>query len=112
MTKSEMQARLNDLESRVVPPEDLWFLLLCSMRYCHGRKSYAPGTVQQLIGSMRGALAATPTLRAHRLNQFAEETEKEISRCEDRSTFLGADFDHEGWRRFAVECRQWAKEER
>lgn len=40
-----------------ISPEDLGTLCICALRYCHGRMTYMPSTVQRIVLSLEDKLS-------------------------------------------------------
>jgi len=69
-----LKERLAVAESRVIGDEDLWTLLLCSLRYSLGRQSYMPSLYQDI------AKGFARRLLPERREQIADEVEEYLSR--------------------------------
>ena len=76
---------------------EFWPMVMCSIRYAMGRRTYMPGLVQDIVKKYRNRLSA----RA--LVQISEEVTREIESYESDGKTLGADFDHRDWKKFAEE---------
>lgn len=76
---------------------DLWFMLLSTVRYSMGRCSYAPSYAVELVDRYRAHLAP------EQLDQIYREVETELERHERSNSHLGHEMDHETWRRFVNE---------
>jgi hypothetical protein len=80
--------------------EDLWVLLLCSLRYAMGRASYVTAEVARLIRHYK--LHLTAPQRA----QIAGEIRTAIREAHNGGGFLGMRMDEDGWVRLAEELEQ------
>jgi hypothetical protein len=77
--------------------EDLWVLLLCSLRYAMGRASYVTGEVADMIRRYKSHLTAPQ--RA----QIAGEIRTAVRDAHNGGGFLGMKMDEDGWVRLAEE---------
>lgn len=74
---------------------DLWVLLLCSLRYAMGRASYVTGEVANLVWRYRNHL--TQPQRA----QIAGEIRTAVREAHNGGGFLGMKMDEAEWVRLA-----------
>jgi hypothetical protein len=82
-----------------VPPDVLWTLLLCTVRYATGRSSYITGETADLVRQYRRHLGP------ERVEQIAREVETEFARCERHGGWLGMEMDHHEWRRLVNDLK-------
>lgn len=78
-----------------LPPDTMWTLLICTMRYAMGRSSYIVGSTIDLI--RRHAASLTQAQR----DQMISEVREELALRERLGKTLGMDMDHRAWTRFA-----------
>lgn len=83
-----------------VTPDDMWLLLLSTIRYSLGRSSYIVSTCRILYDNYKAYL----TIEQRR--QIAREVDAELRRCEDRWTTLGMEVDHRTWRQLVTHIDQ------
>lgn len=69
-----LKERLEVAESKQIESEDLWTLLLCSLRYSLGRQSYMPSLYQDI------AKGFAYRLLPERRDQIASEVEEYLAR--------------------------------
>jgi hypothetical protein len=72
--------------------EDLWTMLLCTIRYAMGRRSYITGLTRDLVKQYRKYLEPTE------LDQIKREVSKEVEQCEQDGRTLGDPPDHKIWK--------------
>ncbi len=70
-------------------------LLLCTLRYSMGRQTYMPGEFQDIFQSVEDSLSPRC------ISQTIDEIRYELRKCEEAGKFLGAEFDHRDWKKFA-----------
>lgn len=76
-------------------PHDLWLMLLSTIRYSLGRMSAMPSEAQRLVreyGQM---------LTLDQKKQIVQEVYEALDNAVASGVFLGMEFDHDGWQRFA-----------
>ncbi len=86
----------------IVNDNDIWVMLLSTIRYSMGRMSYMPSYCVDLYHSYKKALTKEQRL------QIAEEINQELKIAESHNKTLGAKYDHETWLNLAA---QISKEE-
>jgi hypothetical protein len=74
--------------------QDLWIMLLSTLRYSMGRQSYMPSYTCDLINQYKNYLSI------EQVHQIREELEKELKLYEEMGKTLGDVFDHQMWRKF------------
>lgn len=74
-----------------VPQNDLWVLLLCTVRYAMGRMSYITVETTDLLRKHE------KDLKKEQRAQIRDEVQKELDRAERDSKTLGMDMDHRVW---------------
>lgn len=72
--------------------QDLFTLLLCSVRYAMGRQSYIVGEICNLVEHYASALTED------QLELIKNDVSREIKNYEDRGEILGAMIDHKQWK--------------
>lgn len=87
-------------ESVTVCPSDMWALLMCTIRYSMGRRSYMPSECAVLYDRYKRALAR------EQKEQIAREIEREIERAGECGATLGDECDHEVWVTLAAQIRR------
>ena len=80
-----------------VSPDDLWTMLLSTVRYAMGRQTYIVGLTCDMVRRYGGSLTFEQTA------QIGREIREEVERAERLGRTLGADFDHREWVRLAGE---------
>ncbi len=75
-----------------VAHNDLWVMLLGTVRYSMGRSTYMTAYSVELVERYNRALTNG------QLAQLAQEIEKELKTAEDAGRTLGMEMDHTGWR--------------
>ena len=93
--------RLERAEREQIGSEDLWTLLLCSLRYSLGRQSYMPSLYQDI------ALSHAGRLTADQCHQLAQETEEFLKRRSDVDLYGFQDI-RDSWDAFARRMREAA----
>jgi hypothetical protein len=82
--------------------DDLWMMVLSTVRYSMGRRSYIVGwCCDDLLKHY------CEYLLDHQIVQIADEIERELRFCEARGETLGTEIDHRRWK----EATQWLKEQ-
>ncbi len=71
---------------------DMWILLMSTIRYSIGRKTYMSSLAGELV------LKYHPYLTKDQLLQIVEEIERELKLSEVNSDYLGDKCDHESWK--------------
>lgn len=84
----------------LVNSADMWTLLMCSVRYAMGRRSYMPSTVADLVRKH------VDVLDDHNLLQIQKEVFEELARAERCGETLGDQVDHDGWKEFVAWIRR------
>lgn len=79
------------MEKPTVSSEDLGTLLLCSMRYALGRRSYIVGYVASMI------VEYLPLVSTSDVGIMTRELHDEINRAEENGKTLGDKQDHAVW---------------
>jgi hypothetical protein len=82
--------------------EDLFTLLLCTVRYSMGRCTYMSSLAPDLV------LRYGKQLERRHLVQIADEIEKELQYAEATGTTLGHRCDHDSWTAGAAAIRRLA----
>lgn len=80
-----------------VSPDDLWTLILCTVRYAMGRQTYIVGLAADMVRRY-GA-----SLDQRQVAQIAREIRDALAFEERLGRQLGADMDHREWQRLADE---------
>lgn len=75
--------------------DDAWVLVLSTIRYSLGRRSYIVGLSQDLYDRYK------PYLLPWQRLQVAREVAEELRMYEDLGRTLGAEMDHKSWRAFS-----------
>jgi len=78
-----------------VPPEDMWVLLLSTVRYSLGRKSYIVGVCEDFLAKYG------PCLTPYQRKQTADEIRHELQLAHTLDGFLGNNINDEIWCRIA-----------
>ncbi len=78
---------------------DVWTLLLCTVRYAHGRRSYIVSDVCNMIRGYRHLLTRT------QVEQIADETSEELVRAHGHAETLGDGVDDLEWQRLVADLR-------
>jgi hypothetical protein len=74
-----------------VEREDIWILLMSTIRYAMGRRSYMPGLAMDLVAKYRKYI--TP----EQLNQIYDEISEEVKKYSAFGGTLGDPSDHQSW---------------
>lgn len=88
----------------IVTSDELWMMMLSTIRYSMGRRSYIVAVCDDLVKKF------APKLEYHQLEQIAEEIEKEVLLCEGRNETLGMQMDHDSWKKTASWIRTYVPE--
>lgn len=80
-----------------VRPDDLWTLLLCTVRYAMGRQTYIVSLAGDMVRRYGGSL------RPEQVAQIGREIRDALAFEERLGRTLGADMDHREWQRLASE---------
>ena len=88
-----------DHQLAAVTPEDLWVMLLSTIRYSLGRSSYITSWAAEL------AVRYEAFLRYEQLVQLADEVEHELAVAEVHDRTVGMPCDHAGWKKLARDLR-------
>jgi len=83
--------------TQTIDTNELWALLLCSVRYAMGRQSYVVGEVCDLVRKHRVRLTD------EQVGMIASEVSSELSFHARRGRFLGAEMDHREWQRLVTD---------
>lgn len=83
-----------------VLPNTYWMMLLCTVRYAMGRRSYVVSEAVDLVLKSRQCLTGL------QLDQIREEVSHELKICEDAGKTLGHKMDHEEWQRLVAELEK------
>jgi hypothetical protein len=87
-----------------VDDNDLWVLLMSTIRYAMGRRSYITGLAPDLV------IKYWDGLDSGQLKQIAREIREEIAGCEAAGSTLGMQMDHDGWIKYASVIEKLANE--
>lgn len=79
--------------------EDLWILLISTVRYSMGRQTYMTSVAPELCLKYRAALSDD------QVRQIREEVMSQLSSAEARGGTLGADMDHKSWKKFVEDFK-------
>jgi len=79
------------MKNASVPPDRLYGMLLNSVRYALGRRSYVVGEVCDWVRDYRKHLAP------EQIDQIAKEVRHELDLCSARGGHLGMEMDHRTW---------------
>ena len=71
---------------------DMWILLMSTIRYSMGRRTYMSFLAGELVIKYHSYLTKNQLL------QIVEEIERELKLSEVNSNYLGSKYDHEGWK--------------
>lgn len=84
-----------------VPPNDFWLMLLSTVRYAMGRRSYIVGTACDMVLQYRHSL------RPEQIEQIAREVDAELRLRMQAlgGRTLGDDMDHREWSRLVERLR-------
>jgi hypothetical protein len=74
-----------------VVAQDIWVMLLSTIRYSMGRQTYMPTLCVDFYRRYKKALAV------HQRNQIAEEVSKELDSVARVGRLLGSQCDHDAW---------------
>ena len=85
-----------------VPPDHLWGMLIYSVRYAMGRRSYAVGEVCDWVR------AYSKHLMVNQVEQIAREVAEELQKCESQDRHLGMAQDHRDWAHLVAYLRNEA----
>lgn len=77
-----------------VPAQDLWVMLMSTIRYAMGRRSYMPSLSIEFVERYRSYLTD------QQFKQLLDEVRSEIARYEAFNSRLGDVIDHETWKNF------------
>ncbi len=75
----------------VVDRTDMWVLLVSTVRYSMGRRTYMSSLAGELVIKYRDYLTK------QQLIQIVEEIRKELRSAESFGSYLGSKIDHESW---------------
>lgn len=84
-----------------ISQEDFGTLCICALRYCHGRKTYMPSLVQDIV-------------RAH----FKDLSDKDLGviandeEFQQRLELFGMECDERDWKRFYGDLKEWRSNDR
>ena len=79
---------------------DMWVLLLSTIRYSFGRRTYMSSLSGELV------LRYKHFLTKQQLEQIAEEIENELKLSEAQGVTLGMDIDHRAWQTTLRQIRE------
>jgi hypothetical protein len=82
-----------------VAEQDMWVMLLSTIRYAMGRSSYITGLSCDLVKTYE------KYLRKEQLEQIRREILEELRRHEEAGATLGMQMDHDGWTKFAADLQ-------
>ena len=83
-----------------IAEEDLWPLLLSTIRHAMGRRSYLPGYVQEMVQNYSSHLSDA------QLKQMQQEVEDELRIQNTFPGHMGMECDVKGWEKFVVWCQK------
>lgn len=83
-----------------IDKEDLWVMLLSTIRYSMGRQTYMSSLAPELV------IKYSSGLSKESLRQIEEEIDYELKMCERNNMFLGSRLDHEAWRKGLEDIRK------
>ena len=78
----------------------MWIMLLSTIRYSMGRRTYMTSLAPELVGRYKKALTDD------QLKQIKEEVEKEIKMTESMGKTLGDECDHISWTAFVNQLEE------
>jgi hypothetical protein len=87
-------------EKIMVGDNDTWFMVLVAIRYCIGRRSYAPSLATEWVKRYWNLIPLTT--QAMLLRDVSEE----VQRGETNTTWLGDDCDKATW----INFEKWMRE--
>jgi len=76
-----------------VDKNDMWILLMSTIRYSMGRRTYMSSLAGELVIKYRNYLTKD------QLTQIVGEIRKELELVENSGCFLGDGVDHEAWKK-------------
>jgi hypothetical protein len=82
-----------------VPPNKLWGMIIYSVRYALGRRTYATYEVAGWVRRYRNYL------KAWQIAKIGNEVQEELDRAERSGRTLGDKQDHEVWQNLVKELR-------
>ena len=85
----------------IVEIPDLWVMVLATVRYAMGRRSYMPSLAIEFVERYRKFLTE------HQFNQILDEISSELGRLETLDSTLGDKIDHETWKAFVAKYRSF-----
>lgn len=85
---------------------DMWILLLSTVRYSMGRQTYMSSLAWELVDTYNLALTDD------QLRQVITEIQDELTRYEAMGTFLGSEIDHRSWQKGVTRLSQILHERR
>jgi len=74
-----------------VPPDDLWMMMLATVRYAMGRRTYVTSWCLEMVDRYKGHLTQ------HQRDQLRAEVETELRMAGEGSRTLGDACDHKAW---------------
>ena len=92
-----------DFKKREVTEIDLWALLLSTVRYSMGRRTYMTSYAPELVKRYGQNLSKA------QLIQIANEVAAELKRETNHSGYLGDSCDVDNWTKFEKDCRKMAE---
>ena len=95
--KNHVPMNISGKEDVAVHSEDLWHLLICTLRYSMGRRTYMPSYTCEMIKRY------APHLSKEYVKKIYKELKDELERYEADNETMGDKFDHEMWRNFLKE---------
>lgn len=85
---------------KAVTNNNMWVLLLSTIRYSMGRRTYMSTLAPELV------MDYWEYLSTDQLDQIRKEVEKELERDRDNPGWMGMEFDRDSWKYFVVICAE------
>lgn len=104
MKKRNKEVRSLDRIRALVPPEDIWIFIICTIRYSFGRQTYMPQDSVDFVIKYRDYLTE------QQLEQIAHEIEVEIEMYERMKKIMGTESNHKTWKDAVAKIRGLIKE--
>ena len=85
---------------KTVTNNNMWVLLLSTIRYSMGRRTYMSSLAPELV------MEYWEYLSTDQLNQIRKEVEKELEIDREYPKHLGMDCDRDSWKSFVIICAE------
>lgn len=83
------------VKSKEISANEMWTLLMCSLRYAMGRRSYVTTEISEMLFRHFDMLTEAQQL------QVVKEILQELRMCQEAGRTLGDQMDHDMWSRTA-----------